>query len=65
MNRNVIDALMSMYLSAYTPWRPNQFWAIDLLTADWEEGDFQKARTAQIVADDFIWRMVTTGQWKT
>lgn len=59
MTKKVEYAVMSLYMSADTPWRPNQFWAVDLLTADWKQDDFDRARLAQIIADDFLWRMIT------
>lgn len=60
MTKKATDAVMSLYISADTPWRPNQFWAVDLLTADWKQDDFDRARIAQIIADDFLWRMIPT-----
>lgn len=61
MNKQTTDGVMAMHLQAEVPWRPNQFWAVDLLTADWKQDDFDRARLAQIIADDFLWRMITTG----
>ena len=53
------DAIMSMHMQAELPWRPNQFWAIDLITADWGADEMLDARIAQIIADHFIWQIIT------
>lgn len=59
--KKIADHIMDMHMQAMRPWQPNQFVAYDVITADWTDADFDRARTAQEVADGFIGRM---GEWK-
>lgn len=52
--KNIVRNLLSMHLAAITPWQPNKFVALDLVTADWGDDDFERARTAQQIADGFL-----------
>ena len=52
--KNIVHHLLSMHLAAITPWQPNKFVALDLVTADWNDEDFERARTAQQIADGAI-----------
>lgn len=60
MNKQTVDAIMAHHMQAEVPWRPNQFWAVDLITADWGEVEMLDARIAQIIADHFIWQCITS-----
>lgn len=52
--KQIVHHLLSMHLAAITPWQPNKFVALDLVTADWNDEDFERARTAQQIADGFL-----------
>lgn len=56
--KNIVHHLLSMHLAAITPWQPNKFVALDLVTADWTNADFERARTAQKTVDKFLLEMV-------
>ena len=55
--KQIVHHLISMHLAAITEWQPNKFVALDLVTADWTNADFERARTAQQIADGFLTEM--------
>lgn len=59
--RIIIDNTMDMQLQAMRPWQPKQFVTYDVITADWTDADFERARIAQVVADAAILGMVYGG----
>lgn len=52
--KKIVHKLISIHLESIRAWQPNKFVAYDLVTADWTDADFDRARTAQEVADGFL-----------
>lgn len=52
--KNIVRKLIEMHLESIKEWQPNKFVALDLVTADWTNEDFERARTAQQIADGFL-----------
>lgn len=56
--KNIVRKLIAMHLESIKEWQPNKFVALDLVTADWTNADFERARTAQKTVDKFLLEMV-------
>lgn len=55
--KKIVRKLIAMHLENIKEWQPNKFVALDLVAADWTSADFERARTAQQVADGFLTEM--------
>lgn len=55
--KKIVHKLILIHLESIKAWQPNKFVAYDLVTADWTDADFDRARTAQEVADGFLTEM--------
>lgn len=59
--KKIAGHIMDMHMQAMRPWQANQFVAYDVITADWQDADFDRARTAQQVVDGVLAGMARGG----
>lgn len=57
--KHITDHILDMHLQAMRPWQWGQFVLFaDIISGEITIDDFDAARKAQKVADDFMWQMV-------